>query len=150
MRPRDAWCWVAMLLLALFSNTAGGRRGAGGRAGGRGGGGGGGGGGLRGGFRSISRGGNTAGRGSKMASAIAAGAAAGYGMGLLGRPRPPRLGHGPPAQRQPPPAGGFHAAAWPDLGAKRGSPNQAPKGPCGGIVPTLLLANAICWVNHGM
>lgn len=44
MRPRDAWCWVAMLLLALFSDFAGSRRGAGGRTGGRGGGGGGGGG----------------------------------------------------------------------------------------------------------
>ncbi|XP_051496719.1 uncharacterized protein LOC127394662 [Apus apus] len=132
MRPLDAWCWVAVLLLLLFSDGTGGRRGAGGRTGGRGGPGG-----LRGGFRAISRGGATPGRGSKVAGAIAAGAAAGYGMGLLGRPRPSRLGHGIPGARQPNPAGGFHAPSWPDLGGKRGTPSRAPRG--GGIGPALLL-----------
>lgn len=147
MRPRDAWCWAVMLLLALFSDVAGGRRGAGGRTGGRGGGGGGGGG-LRGGFRAISRSGGTPGRGSKVAGAIAAGAAAGYGMGLLGRPRPSRLGHGLPVARQPPPAGGFHAPSWPDMGAKRGPPNKAPGDQRGGIGPALLLAPTICFISH--
>lgn len=147
MRPRDAWCWVAMLLLALFSDVAGGRRGAGGRTGGRGGGGGGGGG-LRGGFRAVSRSGGTPGRGSKVAGAIAAGAAAGYGMGLLGRPRPSRLGHGIPAARQPPPAGGFHAPSWPDMGGKRGPPSRAPGDQRGGIGPALLLAPAVCFISH--
>ncbi|KAM9608166.1 uncharacterized protein ACIBXB_000744 [Morphnus guianensis] len=150
MRPRDAWCWVAMLLLALFSDFAGSRRGAGGRTGGRGGGGGGGGGGLRGGFRAVSRGGGTPGRGSKVAGAIAAGAAAGYGMGLLGRPRPSRLGHGVPAARQPPPAGGFHAPSWPDMGAKRGPPSRASGDRRGGIGPALLLAPVVCFVSHGL
>lgn len=149
MRPRDAWCWVLLLLLALFSDAASGRRGAGGRAGGRGGGGGGGGG-LRGGFRAVSHGGGTPSRGSKVAGAIVAGAAAGYGMGLLGRPRPSRLGHGPPAARQPPLVGGFHAPVWPEVGAKRGPPSRAPGEQRSGIVPTLLLANAICFVCHRM
>jgi len=145
MRPRDAWCWVAMLLLALFSDVAGGRRGAGGRTGGRGGSGG-----LRGGFRAVSRGSGTPGRGSKVAGAIAAGAAAGYGMGLLGRPRPSRLGHGVPVARQPPPAGGFHAPSWPDMGAKRGPPSRATGDRRGGIGPSLLLAPTICFISHGL
>ncbi|XP_030319803.1 shadow of prion protein-like [Calypte anna] len=138
MRPLDAWCWVAMLLLALFADVTGSRRGAGGRAGGRGGGGG-----LRGGFRAISRGtGGTPGRGSKVAGAIAAGAAAGYGMGLLGRPRPSRLGHGIPVARQPSSAGGFHAPSWPDLGGKRGTPSPAPRP--GATISALLLGSTAC------
>lgn len=149
MRPRDAWCWVVMLLLALFSDVAGGRRGGGGRSGGRGGGGGGGGG-LRGGFRAISRGGGTPGRSSKVAGAIAAGAAAGYGMGLLGRPRPSRLGHGLPAARQPPPMGGFHAPSWPDVGANKGPPSRAAGYRQSSINPVLLLAPAVCFINHGL
>lgn len=148
MRPRDAWCWVAMLLLALFSDGAGGRRGAGGRTGGRGGVGGTGG--LRGGFRAMSRSAGPPGRGSKVAGAIAAGAAAGYGMGLLGRPRPSRLGHGVPVARQPPPAGGFHAPSWPDMGGKRGPPNRAAGDGRGGVGPALLLAPAVCFVTHGL
>lgn len=149
MRPRDAWCWVVMLLLALFSDATGGRRGGGGgRSGGRGGGAGGGG--LRGGFRAVSRGGGAPGRGSKVAGAIAAGAAAGYGMGLLGRPRPSRLGHGVPAARQPPPASGFHAATWQDMGAKRGHPNRASGNRHGGIAPALLLAPTACFISQGL
>lgn len=150
MRPLDhAWCWVVMLLLALFSDVAGGRRGAGGRSGGAGGRSGGAGG-LRGGFRAVSRGGGAPGRGSKVAGAIAAGAAAGYGMGLLGRPRPSRLGHGIPAARQPQPAGGFQAGGWPDMGAKRGPPSRAPGDRRAGLGLALLLASGACLVSHGL
>ncbi|XP_063276799.1 spidroin-1-like [Prinia subflava] len=143
MRPLDrARCWALLLLLALLSDAAGGRRGAGGRSAGAGG--------LRGGFRAVSRGGGAPGRGSKVAGAIAAGAAAGYGMGLLGRPRPSRLGHGVPAARQPQPAGGFHAGGWPDLGGKRGPPSAAPGERRAGPGLALLLAWGACLVSHGL
>ncbi|XP_039943526.1 shadow of prion protein-like [Hirundo rustica] len=136
MRPLDhARCWALLLLLALLSDSAGGRRGAGG---------------LRGGFRAVSRGGGAPGRGSKVAGAIAAGAAAGYGMGLLGRPRPSRLGHGVPAARQPLPAGGFHAGGWPEAGGKRGAPSRAPGRRSAGLGPALLLAWGACLAGHGL
>lgn len=141
--PARARCWaLLLLLLALLSHAAGGRRGTPGRSSGPGG--------LRGGFRAVSRAGSAPGRGSKVAGAIAAGAAAGYGMGLLGRPRPARLGHGVPAARQPPAAGGFHAGGWPELGAKRGAPSRAPGQRRAGLGLALLLASGACLVSHGM
>ncbi|XP_066193184.1 shadow of prion protein-like [Sylvia atricapilla] len=140
--PAHARCWAMLLLLALLSDTSCGRRGSAGRSGGPGG--------LRGGFRALSRSGSSPGRGSKVAGAIAAGAAAGYGMGLLGRPRTSRLGHGIPAARQPLPAGGFHGGPWPELGGKRGAPSRAPEQRRGGMGLALLLASAVCLLSSGM
>ncbi|XP_072773866.1 uncharacterized protein [Taeniopygia guttata] len=143
MRPPElSRCWALLLLLALLSDAAGGRRGAGGRSAGPGG--------LRGGFRALSRGGGSPGRGSKVAGAVAAGAAAGYGMGLLGRPRPARLGHGIPAARQPPAAGGFHAGGWPEAGGRRGPPSRAPGRRRAGLGLALLLAAGACLLSHGL
>ncbi|XP_062452640.1 shadow of prion protein [Rhea pennata] len=129
MRPHDAWCWAALLLLALLCDGAGGRRG---RAGAR-----------PGAFGPVSRGGGrSGGRGSKVAGAIAAGAAAGYGMGLLGRPRPARPGPGAAAARQP--AGGFQAPSWRDASAKRGPPSRAGERAGAGGTALLLLPPALC------
>ncbi|XP_041879110.1 translation initiation factor IF-2-like [Corvus kubaryi] len=118
MRPLDhAWCWVVMLLLALFSDVAGGRRGAGGRSGGAGGRSGGAGG-QPGGLHRVAR-----------------------------RPAGPEdfVRAGPP-----PPAGGFQAGGWPDMGAKRGPPSRAPGDRRAGPGLALLLASGSCLVSHGL
>lgn len=146
MRHLDAWIWIAVLLIALFSDAAFCRKGGGGRSSGRGsvksGG-------LRGGFQSLAKSSSGSSlskesspkRGTKMAGVAAAGAAVGYGMGLLGRSRAGRGTSGGKQMTQ----SGFYYPNWSEPFAKGELYNQAPKG--AQAFTTLILSLIVCCLN---
>ncbi|XP_042331770.1 keratin, type I cytoskeletal 9-like [Sceloporus undulatus] len=155
------WTWIFMLLVALFSEAAFGRRG-GGRGGGSSKGRGSGtssSSASRGGFHALPRkstssgqsqpggSGSSSGRGAKMAGAAAVGAAVGYGLSSLGRPRYSRGGgYGSSSASKPVAQPGFQNPNWSDPMMESEVYSQASKEPCG--VTLLTFSPVICGVTY--
>lgn len=142
-RVWTTWCWIAMLLIAVFSDAAICRRG-GGRSGGSSGKSGGS---SRGGFHALpksSSSGQSSSRHAKLAGAAAAGAAVGYGLSSLGRSRYSRGGQsssGGKQMAQP----GFQNPNWSDPLAEGELYSKAPEG--ASVMILLTFSSIVCGVT---